>query len=59
MSEFEWKMLKDKDNDIFDNSANYIESMIDDEEYDEDCRENTVDIGSWNYYNDISNEIEY
>ena len=59
MSDFEWKVLQDKDNDILDNSANYIESMINNEEYDEDYREDTVDRQSWNYYNDISNEIEY
>ena len=39
MSDFEWKVLQDKDNDILDNSANYIESMINNEEYDEDYRE--------------------
>jgi|TARA_B100001094_G_scaffold21461_1_gene18139 hypothetical protein len=59
MSGFEWKVLKDNNNDIFDNSANYIESMINNEEYDEDCREDTVDRQSWNYYDDISDKIEY
>ena len=59
MSGFEWKVLKDSNNDIFDNSANYIESMINNEEYDEDYREDTVDRQSWNYYDDISDEIEY
>ena len=59
MSGFEWKVLKDNNNDIFDNSANYIESMINNEEYDEDYREDTVDRQSWNYYDDISDEIEY
>ena len=59
MSGFEWKVLKGNNNDIFDNSANYIESMINNEEYDEDYREDTVDRQSWNYYDDISDEIEY
>lgn len=59
MSGFEWKVLKGNNNDIFDNSTNYIESMINNEEYDEDYREDTVDRQSWNYYDDISDEIEY
>ena len=60
MRDFEWQYFKDKDDDIFDNSTDYIESMTNDEDYDEDYREDTIDIESWNnYYNDISNEIEY
>lgn len=60
MRNFEWQYFKDKDDDIFDNSTDYIESMTNDEDYDEDYREDTIDIESWNnYYNDISNEIEY
>jgi len=61
MSDFEWQFLEDGNNDIFDNSTNYIESMTNDNEcYEDDYAQEDQELESWNnYYEEISEEIEY
>jgi len=62
MSDFEWQFFEDGNNDIFDNSTDYIESMTNDNEYydDDDYMQEDQELESWNnYYEEISDEIEY
>ena len=49
MSDFEWQFLEDGNNDIFDNSTNYIESMTNDNEYyEDDYTQEDQELESWN-----------
>jgi hypothetical protein len=61
MRDFEWQFLEDGNNDIFDNSTDYIESMTNDNEYyEDDYAQEDQELESWsNYYEEISDEIEY
>jgi hypothetical protein len=61
MRDFEWQFLEDSNNDIFDNSTDYIESMTNDNEYyEDDYAQEDQELESWNnYYEEISDEIEY
>jgi len=61
MRDFEWQFLEDSNNDIFDNSTDYIESMTNDNEYyEDDYSQEDQELESWNnYYEEISDEIEY
>jgi len=61
MRDFEWQFLEDSNNDIFDNSTDYIESMTNDnEDYEDDYAQEDQELESWNnYYEEISDEIEY
>ena len=60
MSDFEWEYYKEY-NDTIDNSVDYIESMTEGSFYeDDDLYDNREDLNDWeNYYNEISDEIEY
>jgi hypothetical protein len=59
MNNFEWEYLEDNISDHIDNITNYTDSMINNNEYEEDYYD-TEDskLDNWNnYYYNIANEI--